>query len=142
MREASRRRSADQRRFSCLVAAGKNGNSPGAGDPAVCARFAPQGEALAKASGVLSAYFKALQQLASFNTSTVSSASEQTAENAATAANLSSTQMADVGKLAALVTQIFTARYQRRHLLEYLREADTSISSVTTGVRNNRVERL
>lgn len=100
-------------------------------DPSVCARFAPQGEALAQASGVLSAYFRALQQLAAFNTSTVSSPSEQAAQNAATAANLTANQIADIGKLAGLITRIFTAHYQHRHLIQDLREADPSISSVT-----------
>lgn len=111
-----------------------DGSAAISSEPPVCARFGSQGEALGKASGILSAYFRAVQQLAAFNSSTVSSASEQTAENAASAASLNSTQVADIGKLAGLVTQIFTAHYQRSRLLEYLREADSSISSVTEGL--------
>ncbi len=101
--------------------------------PAVCVQFAAEGDALAKASDVLVAYFKAIQQLASFNTSTVSTPSLQTAENAALSAQLSYTQMDSVGKLAGFVTQAFTERYQRKRLISLLREADPSISSLTKG---------
>lgn len=99
----------------------------------VCAPFGPQGQALTKASDVLAAYFEAIEQLAAFNTSSVGTTSLQAAEYAATAAQLSTTQIDSVGKLAGLVTQAFTEHYRQSHLVKYLREADPSISSVTQG---------
>lgn len=74
-----------------------------------------------------------MQQLASFNTSAVSSASQSAAENAGFSAQLPLNQADSLGKLAGLVTQAFTAHYQRSRLAQYLRQADPSISSVTTG---------
>ncbi len=103
---------------------------------AVCAAFAQQGDGLAKASDVLSAYFRAMQQLASFNTSTVSAPAEQAAENAATGAQLNLVQIDSIGKLAGIVTEAFTAGYRRRRLNEYLRQADQSISAVSGGFQN------
>lgn len=102
-------------------------------EAAVCQAFAPRAEALIRASGVVSAYFKALEQLASFNTSSVSTDSEQAATNAATAAQLDPSQIDSVGKLAGIVMQAFTAHYQRRHLLEALRQADSALGSATQG---------
>ncbi len=74
-----------------------------------------------------------MQQLASFNTSTVSSDSQHAAENAAFTAQLNLTQADSLAKLAGLVTEAFTGHYQRSRLAQYLREADPSISSVTKG---------
>ncbi len=99
----------------------------------VCKPLATQAAALAKASDVLVAYFRAMQQLASFNTSAVSSASQNAAENAGFAAQLPLNQADSLGKLAGIVTQAFTAHYQRSRLAQYLREADPSVSSVTMG---------
>lgn len=114
-------------------AEGGDSGSAGAGGSPVCARFEPQGEALVKASNVLIAYFAAIQQLAAFNTSTVSSDSERVAENSAAAAQLSLTQIDSIGKLAGLITQAFTKRYKRTHLVTCVREADASVASVTRG---------
>jgi len=112
-------------------------SAPGQADvPAVCHAFGPQGDALIQASGVLTAYIKAIQQLAAFNTSSVSSQSESAAENAATAAQLNTVQIDSIGKLTGFVAQAFTAHYQRRHLVEYLRQADSSVSSVTQGFQD------
>jgi len=82
----------------------------------------------------LTAYLRAVQQLAAFNTSSVSTGNETAAESAATAANLSLIQVDSVGKLASLVTQIFTAGYQRSRLLESLRSADPHIAAITEGL--------
>lgn len=103
---------------------------------AACARFATEAKALANVSDVLDGYFRALQQLAAFDTSTVSSAAESTAENAATTAGLSSTQIDSAGKLANLVTRIFTEGYQRKRLIEFLRDADTPVGNITEGFDN------
>ncbi len=99
----------------------------------VCTPLAPQGDALTKASDVLAAYFRAMQQLASFNTSTVSAANQQAAENAAVGAQLPLNQVDSLGKLAGFITDAFTGHYQRSRLAQYLRQADPSISSVTRG---------
>ncbi len=100
---------------------------------AACARFTKQAQGLTQVSDVLAAYFRAIQQLASFNTSSVSAAGLTAAENAAGAAELSSTQIDSAGQLATFVTEIFTAHYQRSRLLEYLNRASPQVASVTTG---------
>jgi hypothetical protein len=106
-------------------------NPPGVG---ACARFTAEAQGLDKVSDVLTAYLRVVQQLAAFNTSSVSTANETGAESAATAANLSLVQVDSVGKLASLVTQIFTAGYQRRRLFESLRTADPHIAAITEGL--------
>ncbi len=102
----------------------------------VCAPFRMQGDALIQASDILSAYFRAMQELASFNTSAVSSTSQKAGENAGFAAKFNTTQADSVGKLAALVTQLLTERYQRTQLLKLLREADPAIESVTQALED------
>ncbi len=100
-------------------------------ESAVCVPFGPQGEALSTASDVLVSYFQAMQQLASFKASTVSSPSEKAAQDAGLTAKFTTIQADSVGKLAGLVTQLLTERYQRSKLLHLLREADPAIASVT-----------
>jgi hypothetical protein len=111
-------------------------NAPPKNPPSVaaCTRFATEAEALTKVSDVLTAYFRAIQQLAAFDTSSVSTANETTAENAATAADLNSVQIDSAGKLASLVTRFFTQSYQRSRLLEYLRSADPQVTHITEGL--------
>ena len=101
-----------------------------------CASFAPQGEALTKASEVLSAYFRALQQLASFNSSSVSGAAGQAGLNIGVASGLNTAQIDSVSKLASLLTQVFTDRYQQHDLVKMLSQADGSIESVTQGMED------
>jgi hypothetical protein len=96
-----------------------------------CAVFAKEGDALVGVSDVLAAYLRAMEQLASFDTSTVSGPGEAAAENAATAANLDSTRAESIGKLASLITQAFTDRYQRSRLTKYVQEADPRVASIT-----------
>lgn len=110
-------------------------DAPPANPPAVaaCARFATEAQGLIKVSDVLTAYFRAIQQLSAFNISSVSTASETTAENAATAADLDTSQIDSAGKLASLVTRVFTESYQRSRLLEYLRNADPQVVHITEG---------
>jgi hypothetical protein len=108
------------------------GSSPvGAENPA-CAAFVSQGEGLTQASSVLASYFRAMEQLAAFNTSTISSAGEKAGENASSTAQLTAVQADSVGKLAGIVTQLFTEGYRRGKLLHFLREADSAVASVTT----------
>jgi hypothetical protein len=102
----------------------------------VCAPFVHQSEGLIQASDVLGAYFRAMQQLASFDTSAVSTASEKAGQNAGFAANFNTTQADSVGKLAGLVTQLLTERYQRTQLLDLLRKADPAVASVTQALED------
>ena len=101
--------------------------------PAVpqCAVFEPQGEALTKASRVVSAYFRAMQQLASFNSTTVSGPGDQAVAGIATASGLNTTQVDSVSKLAGLLTQAFTERYKEGSLVKIIVQADPSIASLT-----------
>jgi hypothetical protein len=96
-----------------------------------CAAFASQGEALAKASEVLSAYFHTMQQLASFNSTTVSGPGEQAASSIALASGLNYTQADSVSKLASLLTEAFTERYRQRDLVKVLSQADSSVAALT-----------
>ncbi len=98
-----------------------------------CAAFKPEGEALVQESKVLSAYFRALQQLASFNSTSVSGAGGQTGFNIALANGLNMTQMDSISKLANVITEAFTESYRQRDLVKVLVEADSSIASVTQG---------
>ena len=98
---------------------------------AACARFDEEAKELTRVSDVLTAYFKAMERLAGFNASTVSAANEMSAENAATAGGLTYTQIMSAGKLANLLTQVATERYQRNHLIRYLREANPEVANIT-----------
>ncbi len=110
-------------------------NAPPKDSPALaaCARFAEEAKALANVSDLLSAYFRALQQLAAFNTSTVSTASGSAAQAAAGTAGLNSAQIDSAGKLAGIITRVFTESYQRSRLVEYLRNADAPVAEITQG---------
>ncbi len=116
-----------------MPAAPKEASSGSGDEIPQCTVFARQGDALAKASNVLSAYFRALQQLAAFNSSTVSGPGQQAAASAAVAAQLKPVQVDSISKLANLVTELFTQQYQQRRLLHVLLEADPSITSITQG---------
>ncbi|MBV8553538.1 MAG: hypothetical protein JOY54_19745 [Acidobacteriaceae bacterium] len=93
------------------------------GELAACAEFASEAQGLAKVSGVVTAYFRTVQQLASFNGSNVSTVSETAAENAAAAAKWDASQIDSAGKLSSLVVRAVTDRYQTRRLALYFREA-------------------
>jgi hypothetical protein len=101
-----------------------------------CAVFAKQSEALVRVADVLAAYFRAMQQLASFNTSTISGPGETAAQSAAIAATIDSTRAASIGKLAGLITQAFTDRYQRSRLTKYVQEADPRVTSITQALED------
>ncbi len=60
----------------------------------------------------------------------VSAEDELSAENAATAAGVSYTQIISAGKLANLLTQVATERYQRGHMVRYLREANPEVANI------------
>lgn len=101
-----------------------------------CADFAPQGVALVQDANVLAAYFQAMQELAAFDNSSVSTPAEAAGANGATAADLNSSQIDSISKLSGLVTRAFTGNYRRNHLLEYLRDADPHVAVLTTGLEN------
>lgn len=98
-----------------------------------CAAFVPEGKALVDGSKVLSAYFRALEQLASFNSSSVSEAGGQMGSNIALASGLNVTQIDSISKLSNVITEAFTESYRQRDLVNVLVEADPSIASVTRG---------
>jgi hypothetical protein len=100
-------------------------------EPPACAAFLRQGEALAKASNLVSAYFRSVQQLASFNSTTVSGPGAQAASNVAVASGLNLTQVDSATKLAGLITQAFTERYREGNLKRILTEADPRINALT-----------
>ena len=112
----------------------KNAPPKDSPDLAACTRFAVEGQALTKVSDVLTAYFRAIQQLSAFNTSTVSAANETSAENAATAAGLNTVQIDSVGKLANFVSEVFTSHYQKSRLVKYLHDADPQVADITQGL--------
>jgi hypothetical protein len=93
-----------------------------------------EAQGLTKISGVLTAYFSAMQKLAGFNASGASGSSESAAENAATAAGLDTTQIESVGKLANLVTRLATESYQRNRLVTALTDADPAVQGITEGL--------
>lgn len=119
-----------------FMPAKSTGEAASSSENPVCAPFRMQGDGLIQASDILSAYFRAMQELASFNTSAVSSTSQKAGENAGFTAKFNTTQADSVGKLAALVTQLLTERYQRTQLLNFLREADPAIDSVTQALED------
>ena len=135
------RRHADAQAITALYLPGAS--EPAASTPAsasgvsnqngVCTPFASQGDALASASGILASYFGALQQLAAFNTTTVSTPGEHAAESAGYAAKFSVIQTDSLTKLTGFITQAFTEKYKRGALAQYLRDADPSVASVTRG---------
>lgn len=98
-----------------------------------CAAFASEGEALQQASKVLSAYLRAMQQLASFNSISVSGPSGQTGSNLALVSGLNYTQMDSLSKLAAVLTEAFAGRYQQHDLDKVLSQTDASIAALTQG---------
>lgn len=112
----------------------KNAPPKDSPDLAACTRFAAEGQALTKVSDVLTAYFRAMQQLSDFNTSSVTATNEASAENAATAAGLNTVQIDSVGKLANFVTGVFTSHYQKSRLVKYLRDADPEVADITQGL--------
>lgn len=109
------------------------GRSDAANQSAVCTPFASQGDALTSAVGILASYFGALQQLAAFDTSTVSTPAQRAAESAGYGAKFTVVQTDSLSKLAGFIGQAFTEKYRRHSLTRYLREADPSVASVTKG---------
>ena len=96
-----------------------------------CASLAAQSDALTKASNVLSSYFRAMQQLALFNNATAVDAGTQTGAGIALASGLNTIQVDSVSKLATLLTETVTERYQQHNLARILSEADPSVASIT-----------
>lgn len=103
---------------------------------AACDRFASQAQALGKVSDVLTGYFRAIQQLAAFNTTAVATANQNDAQAAATAAQLSLVQIDSVAQLAGLITRVFTEHYQHSRLLADMLEADPAVANITEGFQS------
>ena len=114
-----------------LPAALQAANSAAPPEIPQCAVFVPQVEQLTKASKVMSAYFLAMQQIASFNTTGMNGQAEQTASNIGAVSGLNLTQVDSVSKLAHVLTQALTEHYRQADLVKLLSQADPSIASVT-----------
>ncbi len=102
-----------------------------AGDETVCASFASEVQELESVSSILSAYFRAMQQLARFDQTNVSTQAEHAGANIGTAAILSLNQTDAVAKLSGLITRALTGHYQRSKLGEFLRTADPHVTAVS-----------
>ena len=110
--------------------AGQTAPGAAAGE-SVCASFAPEVQELENVSGILSAYFRAMQELAAFDQTNVSAEAEHAGANVGTAAILSLNQTDAVAKLAGLITRAVTGHYQRSKLVEFLRTADPHVAVVS-----------
>ncbi len=89
---------------------------------------------VSRVSKLLSSYFSALEELSRFNTVTVSDPAGLAGANAGTAANLGAVQSDSAGKLASILTLAVTERYRRGRTTQLLREADSSVSAILTGL--------
>ena len=96
-----------------------------------CGPFAPEVKELESVSTVMSAYFRAMHDLAAFDEATPSGEAEQAGQHFGTAAVLSATQVDSIAKLSGLITRAVTGHYQRSKLGELLRAADPHIAVVS-----------
>jgi hypothetical protein len=112
--------------------------SPGVPTPPRCAGFVTQRDALVKASAVLTGYFEALNQVASFGTSALGTTASANAQQLAAEAGLK-----DGGALSALagiLVQAATDGYRRKRLAAHIRAANTPIQNVTLAFAQIAVE--
>ena len=106
-------------------------NPTSAAGNSVCTSFAAEVQELESVSSVLSAYFRAIQELAAFDEANVSAQAEHAGENVGTAAVLSLNQADAVAKLSGLITRAVTGDYQRSKLREFLRTADPHVAAIS-----------
>ena len=99
-----------------------------------CASLVPSVKEVQQASSVLAGYFRAVQQLAAFDESQVSTQAMHTGASLSTAAVLSSNQADAVSKLSGLITEVATRHYRRAKLRDIVTEADPHIAAVTEGL--------
>ncbi len=99
-----------------------------------CERFRQESIEITQVSKLVSRYFSALEELSRFNTVTVSDPAGVAGANASAVANLGSIQSDSVGKLASILTLVITERYRRGRTVQLLRDADSSVSAILTGL--------
>lgn len=124
-----RRQAEEARLLPRYPHAGRNATDTAA--ESVCASFVPEVKELENVSSVLSAYFRAMHELAAFDETKVSAGAEQAGANVGTAAILSLNQVDSVAKLSGLITRALTHHYQRSKLQELLGEADPHVTAVS-----------
>jgi hypothetical protein len=104
------------------------GSQPASGQEIqACLQFRAEGDALITDSDAFSKYFSALHELAEFNASAISGPATGAATQAAATANLTTSQIQAMGKLASLITQAATEHFQRVRLMHLLEQADPSV---------------
>ncbi len=97
----------------------------------VCASFVTEVKELESVSSILSAYFRAMQELAAFDQSKVSVQAKEAGQSAGAAAVLSFNQIDSVAKLSDLITRAFTQHYQSGKLREFLGAADPHVAAIS-----------
>lgn len=102
-----------------------------AASESVCASFVAEVNELQDVSSLLSAYFRAMHELAAFDETNVSAQAEHAGENVGAAAVLSLNQTDAIAKLSGLITRAVTGHYQRSKLREFLRAADPHVTVVS-----------
>jgi hypothetical protein len=102
----------------------------------VCATFIPEVKELNDVSSVLSAYFRAIQELAAFDQSTVSGEAQKAGAGVSAVAILSVNQADSVAKLSGLITRVFTERYRQGQLRELLIAADPHVAVVSQALED------
>jgi hypothetical protein len=110
-------------------------NPPETAGESVCTSFVPEVKELENVSSILSAYFRAMQELAAFDETKVSAQAEHAGENVGTAAILSLNQADSVAKLSGLITRAVTQHYQRSKLAEFLRAADPHVAVISQALK-------
>ena len=108
--------------------------NPSAQFNGACASLVPAVQEAQQAASVLANYFRAMQQLAAFDESQVSTQAMQTGASLSTAAVLSANQVDAVSKLSGLITEVATRHYRRAKLRDIVTEADPHIAAVTQGL--------
>lgn len=108
-----------------------SGQKAEAATDSACAVFVPEVKELEGVASVLSAYFRAMHDLAAFDETTASDEAEHAGEHFGTAAILSASQVDSIAKLSGLITRAVTGHYQRSKLGELLRAADPHIAAVS-----------
>ncbi len=112
----------------------KSVSDPAGSGASACTVFAGERDALIRMATVLSAYFRAMQQLAEFGASSVTAPGTEAGAGAASAASLSLVQVDSVSKLSGLLVEVFTSGYQHERMATLLRTADPHVAVITQGL--------
>ena len=102
--------------------------------PPACDEIGKQASGLKAAGQLLAEYFKALNDLASFGTTTAGSNASSLAKTAAAQAKLSSNAQTAIGSIAGLLTQIATGGYQQKALATNIVKHKADVDAVLGGL--------